>query len=247
MATSYSFAVSELAEIGHPVGAVHTTPATAVAYLAVSGNDDGKFHVGRDSGEITVAGELNVDEAASFTLGIEGEDETGSVTTATVEISVQSKLEPCQRGIAVPDPEENPGLVNDCALLLEAMKVTGSRKLSWRPSKPMTHWSGVGIEGSPKRVTTLDLSDDALNLDFMTAGGLSFEETTPPPQIGGLTALWGLNLAGFRMRGAFPAEWGNLQNLTTFYVRGNFLSGCIPPALQDVENNDLSSQRLPYC
>ena len=253
-ATDYSFAVSELSDVGDAFGAVYVTEREGTAYSILSGNEDGRFSIDRESGVLTVANTLNADETSSYVLSVEGEDATGVVSAAAVHIMVESRLEPCQRGIAVPDPQENPGLVNDCALLLEAKQEARNETdsyyidwIGWSPAVPMTQWKGIGLDGSPSRVATLDLSADGLNMDVMSYWALSSLGIAPPPQLGGLTALWGLNLRGFGMKGDFPAEWGGLHSLTALFVWGNSFGGCIPLTLENVERSDLRNLGLPYC
>ena len=54
----------------------------------------------------------------------------------------------CSDGYVVPHPEENPGLVRDCEVLLRVQAtLAGSRPLFWDGSlNPLTQWAGVGLE-----------------------------------------------------------------------------------------------------
>ena len=74
----------------------------------------------------------------------------------------------------------------------------------------MSSWDGITLEGSPQRVTVLDLESNGLT-------------------------------------GSLPEELGNLAKLQTLYLSGNQFTGCIPPALRDVDENDLDSLDLPNC
>ena len=60
----------------------------------------------------------------------------------------------CAAGTAVPDPDNNPGLVSDWA---------GDATLNWSVDVPIADWDGVTVSGSPERVTELDLSSKGLN------------------------------------------------------------------------------------
>ena len=61
---------------------------------------------------------------------------------------------------------------------------------------------------------------------------------------GRITAL---DLRNNGLNGAIPAQLGGLSNLTTLYLGGNTLRGCVPDALHAVATNDLSSLGLPRC
>ena len=61
--------------------------------------------------------------------------ETPSPTTPS-----GSYLEVCSNGLAVPEPKENPGLVQDCASLLAA---ANSLEMNWDADRHIKDWSGV--------------------------------------------------------------------------------------------------------
>jgi len=64
----------------------------------------------------------------------------------------------CSNGVAVPYPENNPGLVRDCVALLETREVMpGVAQLGWRVDIPILGWRGVHLGGSLPRVRELDL------------------------------------------------------------------------------------------
>jgi hypothetical protein len=52
-----------------------------------------------------------------------------------------------------------------------------------------------------------------------------------PPELGNLTALWGLQLCGNQLTGSIPPELGNLTALQLLELDTNQLSGTIPPEL----------------
>ena len=55
-------------------------------------------------------------------------------------------LEACSNGIAVPDPEDNPGLVQDCAVLLSIRDtLAGEATLDWSHTTPILEWEGVEV------------------------------------------------------------------------------------------------------
>ena len=146
---------------------------------------------------------------------------------------------PCWNGTAVANPASNLGLVGDCAALLEAKAVligTGTGTLNWSDGLAIASWEGVGLTSSvPKRVKSLSLSGQRL------AGEI-------PAQLGKLDGLTILNLARNSLSGNIPSDLGGLTELDTLNLGGNTgLTGCIPPSLRDVEDNDLGNLGLPNC
>ena len=64
----------------------------------------------------------------------------------------------CSNGVAVPYPENNPGLVRDCVALLETREVMpGAARLGWSVDVPIMGWRGVHLGGTLPRVQELDL------------------------------------------------------------------------------------------
>ena len=64
----------------------------------------------------------------------------------------------CATGGAVPNPDANPGLVSDCETLLAARDtLAGTVALNWAANTPMLEWYGVSYQGTPERVTRLEL------------------------------------------------------------------------------------------
>ena len=63
----------------------------------------------------------------------------------------------CSNGVAVPDPGDNPGLVNDCAALLAARDtLVGIGRLDWNANTSIYQWDGISLRGSPPRVYDLE-------------------------------------------------------------------------------------------
>ena len=93
---AYSFTVSEDAATGGVVGSVvaEGPDGSPVAYRITGGNEAGRFSVGA-SGEITVAGSLDYETAASYTLTVAATEAYGGATaTVTVEVIVTDVTEP---------------------------------------------------------------------------------------------------------------------------------------------------------
>ena len=134
----------------------------------------------------------------------------------------------------VPDPEANPGLVEDCRVLLGLRdELAGSAGLNWNETLPIGRWEGVFLEGSPPRVYSV--APDGVRL----TGRL-------PADLGKLTALRSLDLED-RLTGPIPPELGNLKQLEFLNLEGNYLSGPIPPelgGLANVERLDVADNLL---
>ena len=125
----------------------------------------------------------------------------------------------CVSGIAVPDPDLNPGLVGDCeTLLLIRNRVAGVAGLDWSGYRPISEWSGVYVGGSPRRVQGLTLRRRGLD------GRI-------PPELSMLTQLEELDMSLNGMVGEIPSEMSSLKNLQRLDLSSNHLSGEIPPEL----------------
>ena len=143
----------------------------------------------------------------------------------------------CSAGVVVPEPETNPGLVEDCRVLVRVWdhavapeRVPG---WDWHADKPIAEWSGVDIHGDPPRVRVLWLPPRLL--------------TFIPPVLGDLTMLEELWLNSNGLTGPIPSELGDLTLLKELNLSSNNLTGPIPPALGDLtmlERLDLSNNGL---
>jgi hypothetical protein len=162
----------------------------------------------------TVAPQLGTDGATS-------DDTTGTSRGLRFDPALQ-KL--CSNGAAVPDPEENPGLVNDCAALLAARDtLAGIGQLNWNADIPIYDWDGVYLGDSRIRVRIL------LPLGVRLAGEI-------PPELGLLNGLESLNLGGHKLTGRIPPELGQLDNLRSLDLEWGLFTGEIPPELGNLAN-----------
>ena len=150
-----------------------------------------------------------------YDIQVRAENEVGdgpwSVTNTATTVSASA----CVAGGAVSDTV-NTGLVSDCEALLSAhdtLARTGS--LNWSADTPIARWDGLGVGGSPQRVTRLNLAGKGL-------GG------TIPASLGELTMLADLNLRTNALSGPIPAELGGLTNLVRLNLHTNQLTGPVP-------------------
>ena len=171
----------------------------------------------------------------------------------------------CENGTVVPDPSDNAGLVADCKVLY-GLKDTlrGTAPLNWDSTTQIgvltTGWSGVGIGGTPPRVTGLlfngtnthstgaslsetlkgTLPPELKNLPALSLLRIENNSLTGsiPPELGNMSTstLATLNLAGNSLSGSIPSELGNLTGLRALNLSGNSLTGSIPPELGQLSN-----------
>ena len=125
----------------------------------------------------------------------------------------------CSAGVVVPEPEQNPGLVEDCRILLGLRdELVGRGRLNWDAYTPIAEWQGIALGGAPLRVHGVNLYRDDLT------GRL-------PPALGNLTELRRLSLSGNKLTGEIPRELGRLTQLEILSLARTYLSGPIPPEL----------------
>ena len=147
----------------------------------------------------------------------------------------------CANGIAVPEPQDNRGLVKDCEVLLAVRdSLAGLRgtPLNWSADIPISDWVGVTVSNG--RVTELALgawhlmgtiSPRLAQLSELT-GLLLHGNTltgTIPPELGQLTQLRMLALEFNELTGTIPPELGQLSELKWLFLGYNGLTGAIPP------------------
>ena len=144
-------------------------------------------------------------------------------------------LQACDGGTAVPDPGNNPGLVEDCKVLLGLRdELAGTGSLNWDTHLAITSWEGVGVSGAPRRVLKLELYENPLT------GSL-------PAELGRLTQLQRLELFHHQLTGGIPPELSQLTQLQYLDLSENRLTGAIPGELgqlTNLANLDLSHNRL---
>ena len=121
-------------------------------------------------------------------------------------------------------PGMNPGLFEDCGVLLElrgALTDHESALWTWDFGQPLATWVGVSVGGATPRVVGLDLTRKGL-------------EGPLPSVLGRLDGLLSLRLGGNRFEGRIPAELGALKNLRELALDENRLGGAVPRALGEL-------------
>ena len=148
-----------------------------------------------------------------------------SLTLVSDTAAAQFAADPCSNGIVIADPEENPELVADCMVLWHIRDaLAGDASLNWGPQLSLDDWQGIGVggEASSARVRGISLVGHAA--PSVLTGKI-------PAELGDLTGLLNLNLAGNRLAGSIPAELGSLVNLQSLLLNHNRLTGSIPEEL----------------
>ena len=242
--THYSFSIAEDAATSTSVGTVSATDedGDTLTYEIAVGNEDGKFSIGSSTGGITLAGEVDSDVLAFYSLRVEADDGNGNTATTTVGVSLL--LSECSNGTIVPRPRSNPHLVRDCSMLLAGRDtLAGTGSLDWSANTRINDWQGVTVHPTPSPyVRVLLLTEQGLtgsispelggvadvrriDLDYNTlSGGI-------PRELGSLPDLELLYLTDNQLTGSIPPEMGNLRSLKTLYLSYNNLTGALPSEL----------------
>ena len=138
--------------------------------------------------------------------------------------------------LAIAVPRTNPALRADREHLLAMRDVLegDGAELNWSLGRPTADWEGVALDGTPLRVTGLDLANRELKGEIWG-------------WLGELEELADLRLDGNALTGMIPSKLQLLSKLNTIRLGGNALSGCVPPALRQVDDHDLDELGLPDC
>ena len=159
---------------------------------------------------------------------------------------------PCANGIVVSEPQDHPGLVANCEVLLGLRdQLAGDHNLNWSADIPITEWDGIAVGYAG--VKTLELGDNELtgvippelgDLSQLEWLSLYDNELTGviPSELGDLSQLEWLDLGSNELTGSIPAELSQLTDLRGLYLYGNELIGSIPAELSQL--TDLRGLRL---
>ena len=179
--------------------------------------------------------------------GPEDADGDGVSDRCDREPDTARALDRCSDGHLVADPDDNPGLVQDCRILVGFANLqaqgdalpAGHALRQWGAGTQLRIGSWAGIEVTGGRVTALRLPGTADE-----PGGLT---GAIPAELGRLFLLTELDLSGNGLTGPIPWQIGSLANLRTLDLSGNRLTGFIPRELGDLTNLrtlNLQSNRL---
>lgn len=225
-AGSYAFNIRDDASPGASVGRVYIPGRLedTVSYVIVGGNEGAAFAIDASSGRLTVASELDASAVDAYALTVAASDGIGDLVHVEIRVNPAPSPPTCASGIAVPNPQDNPGLVNDCRILLEAREVlVGRTWLNWSAEAPLEQWEAIELGGTPRRVLAIEIRGPH-------GGGRI------PPELGGLTALRRLVISDNRSWGPIPSELGQLSELRELDLSYNAFSEAIPPELGQLTN-----------
>ena len=172
----------------------------------------------------------------------------------------------CSEGGAVPDPENNPGLVEDCAILLEAKEALAGEDglLNWSAELAVAWWSGIELSPSSSlpvaapgaRVVGIRLESEGLRgripaglarlprLGELVLPGNHLSDGIPP-QLTNMRSLRWLDLRDNELTGEIPLDFARREGLE-LWLGGNRLNGCLHLAMREVVR-DLADVGLSYC
>ena len=109
---------------------------------------------------------------------------------------ISADVAACREGVAVPDPDANAGLVEDCEALLEVQNsVAGPGGLNWLVERDIREWDGIVVEGAPPRVREITLIRRGLVGEI-------------PRELSRLAELRVLHMWDNALTGEIPAELG---------------------------------------
>ncbi len=220
--------------------------AAVSGYDPYEGDDLMIFTLDRNGADLRVLVGTRSSEESGEVDGIEIFPTNPERTIGDVDVSV------CSKGFVVINPEEKPGLVRDCEVLLGIRdRLAGRAQLNWGSGLPILEWEGIELGGDPLRVKKLEFENRGLTgiippeigkLDELTSihlrGGSEFGPNLLrgpiPAELGNLTKLEELSLRGSLLSGNIPSELGNLSNLRALVLSNNFLNGSIPKELGDL-------------
>lgn len=201
-----------------------------------------------------------------YTIDRNGNDPRILLPPGEAERSREEIGEACSDSVIIANPEETPGLVEDCRILLHSRYALGGAVLNrWNPHTPITHWGPVRanssetlwvrLSGTPPRVTSIVIKGNPEDEDRTYLfgqippefGSLQKLKTLDlssnwliqgiPPKLGNLSSLETLNLNGnLYMTGSLPAELGQLKNLRVMNLGWTGLTGTIPPEFGNLSN-----------
>ena len=188
---------------------------------------------------VLAAAELHLwgNDPLLYTMNSDGTDPrilvatwSGGLTIWPAPIRSPADVEACSKDIIVPNPEQNPGLVEDCRTLLvmrDKLVGSGSGMIPWSSDTPITEWGWIEVSGEPHRVRALYI------FDYPSAGKLYGQI---PPEIGNLVGLQNLIIGDTHINGRIPREIGRLADLESLEIESTHMGGSIPSEIGNLTN-----------
>ena len=189
-----------------------------------------------------------------------GRQRDGSLVGLGVERGdISAEVAACGGGVVVPNPEANPGGVEDCKALLEVQNaLAGPGGLNWLVDRDIREWDGIVVDGTPPRVREVRLARRGLVGEIPTELSRLTELRLldlwdnslmgeMPGELGELRHLERLILSENLLSGDIPVVLRLLTGLEVLLLNGNRLTGCIPEGLRDIKLNDLDDLESPDC
>ena len=196
--------------------------------------------------------DLLTPEAVLYTMASDGSDKRVLVSETPRELVAEHSdwrdptddIDACSEGYVVPDPRDNPGLVQDCETLLRARRaLAGDGFLNWGAEVRITEWDGVrfvSFSNAFPNESNGQSDRDTKSPQRVRGLYLLGMRSTLPPELGDLTALewlwFGVHGGSSGSMGSIPPELGNLTNLTHLIMYRAGLTGSIPPELGNLSN-----------
>ncbi|MYD36029.1 MAG: PQQ-binding-like beta-propeller repeat protein [Dehalococcoidia bacterium] len=149
--------------------------------------------------------------------------------------STPTPKEVCSNGIVVPVPEDKPGLVADCAILLavrgdltgDSVTLAGEARLNWNADVPITEWENVWV-ADPADWPSIDPS-------YWPPRGDRLPDSETGP-LGSATRVVMLTLWSSNLAGKVPPGLGDLSELRELMIGSSSFTGGVPPELGRLEN-----------
>ena len=136
----------------------------------------------------------------------------------------------CSNGTFVAEPDAEPGLVADCRALV-SIRNHWTRQTVPTDAGILT-W-GTGDTAPITAWRSIRIEDQRVISLWTSFNGL---RGAIPAEIGQLTHLTGINLQFNELTGAIPAEIGQLTKLELLFLAANKLTGPIPPEISQLTN-----------
>ena len=254
---AYTFFIQDSSALNSGVGSVSATDGDAgdtLSYRIAAGNDDGKFSIDASTGQLSVAGALDIASTPTYRLTVEVSD--GNAATDTARVTVSLTIAECYNDTVVQGHAEQLRQVRDCSVLLTARDtLRGTATLNWSSSLSMREWEGITTGyldrqyflGAPIIVNSvivarrgLDGTIPSVLAGLVDLGRLDLDDNaltgTIPAALGQLEDLELLHLFGNHLTGSIPAELGNLSDLRVLSLYANDLGGNIPSELGRLTN-----------